>query len=645
MRFQTKMIYMYAVFMFVISIILGMVYYNYNITQNKKTEKANLKISADQLIVQCDEMIKPMELTMNYILSDKDMLQAIYLLSIQEDKILDSYALMARSELSVGLNTDFISNNFYRIIVFNQLGFVTSSKNVVDNVIKENVDYSNMPWLTKAEEQNGKPIIVNTHKDTWGLKLNSQVFSLVKAVQGKNMGYIEVQKKVDDLKKIIALPKENMKYIIYVNGDEQLYSDISGDAPSHYSEIVEQEGEFVRSYRSADNEEMLVAKSKSDKYNISVLVIEAGEALHQQNRYIILITILIAGIFLAVSMFFVIMLSYFLTKPIRQLRTVMEKTEIDNLDDEVDLSTTNDEITALSNSYQDVLERLRQSLLKEKHMSLLQLQAQFDLLQSQVNPHFLYNVLNVIAARGTSNQDEQICEICGSLANMLRYSTNTKTQYATIKEELEYLDQYFYILKARFEHKISFEVQVEDSVLDQVIPKITLQQIVENCINHGFENSTKQMEVVITGGRIEAANPTEEMNSGARGTLPATQEKWFIRIHDNGQGFSEESLRLLREKLIETKNSLLKEKRNMKLEIGGMGLVNTYARLLLLYQEGLDFEIRNVAEGADVIITVANPGIHSTIHPAINTTVHHTLDGMIHSTHNSTILGKEETDV
>lgn len=70
-------------------------------------------------------------------------------------------------------------------------------------------------------------------------------------------------------------------------------------------------------------------------------------------------------------------------------------------------------------------ERLYKAIRREKQLSDLQMQTQFDMLQAQVNPHFIYNVLNVISSRGSMNDDEVICDICDDLAGMLRYSTDT----------------------------------------------------------------------------------------------------------------------------------------------------------------------------------------------------------------------------
>lgn len=587
MRFQTKIIMGYAVFVLGAALILGFSYYRYNLKQYEKTEKKSMEVTAQQMISQMDEMFKTMELTMQYILSDYRVLSAIRMLSEAEElNIEESYQKEAVSNIQSGLRTDFIVKNFHRTIVFNRTGNAVASMNVLSRAHMSSEDFEGMVWLKRADAGKGKPVIANAHEDTWGIGSNPQVFSLIKAVQGNNMGYIEVQKRVEEIGKLIQLPKEDLQYAIFVNGNELLYANFPVDRQENLKELellAEKEGKYVAyAHIETGDGKKLVAKEQSEKYDIAVLLMENLSSVKQNSAMTLSMTFGIAGVFFVISMLFVILISTILTKPIRELRKAMEDTQIENLGESMVADSAIDEIKALNVSYRNVLDRLQISMLKEKKMAMLQLQAQFDTLQSQVNPHFLYNVLNIIAARGMSNHDEGICNMCASLASMLRYSTNTKTRYAVIREELSYLEQYFYLQKARYEHRIVFEIRVSDEVKQEIIPKMSLQQIVENCINHAFENMTGQMVIHITGWR--------------------DKDRWYCKVADNGQGMEESRLELLKLEFEKTKSRILKLGENIELEIGGMGLVNTYARLLLLYNDELVFKIQNVEAGLEVII-------------------------------------------
>ncbi|MDD3337513.1 MAG: histidine kinase [Lachnospiraceae bacterium] len=579
MRFQTKIIVGYTVFVFVLALLLGFGFYYISVNQSEEQAKTNLGIAASSIATQMDEKLLQMETTMNYILSDPKMLEGIQLLGKAGDgNISDAYVADARAAIQAGISTDYIINHSYRTVVFNRTGEIAATYSTLSRRTVDTVDFESMPYLTLADDSKGQPILIGTHSDIWGVQENPQVFSLKKAVQGYNTGYIEVENLVTDLEEM-QVSQDDLVYMIIVDGDELLYSSDEKVALTDYTDVLGTQGETI--LRSGNQRE-LVSCYLSDRYPITVLAIQDMAIVAESSAFNLLFTMLIVAVFFILSMIFVVFLSHMLTKPIRQLRMVMENTKLENLGEDVDVYAPNDEIKALSNSYQNVMGRLQKSMVKEKRLSILQLQAQFDSLQAQVNPHFMYNVLNIIAARGMSNGDDSICEMCGSLAAMLRYSTNNKNRYASIREELEYLDQYFYLLKARYEHRIDFAVTVEEEVLNQLIPKVALQQIVENCINHGFENSGGQMRITITGW--------------------CEDKKWYIKIHDNGQGFSGEAMGDLQKSMKHTRSKLLDNLDNMEMEIGGMGLINTYARCLLLYSDSLIFTMNNVEDGADVIV-------------------------------------------
>lgn len=567
MRFQTKIIVGYAILMFALALALGFGLFHISSAQYEGRERNNVKMAADQIVSQLDERFGQMEASMNYILSDPRILSGIIYLGMAEDTDAISYTFEAKADIRSGINTDYITNNCYRTIVFNRRGDIFTTHALKSRRVVETVDFGTIPELEKADRNKGKPILVTAHADPWGLVEKPQVFSMLRAIQGRNAGYIEVQALVSDLSGL-QVPQEQINYMIFINGEELLYtSDASLD---------------ISAYR---DEAQIAANAVSEKYDITVWAMEDMEVISRANAYNIVTTLVSAFVFFLLSMSFVVLLSKMLTKPLRQLRMAMEHTELSNLSEDVRVDAPNDEILALSMSYRDVLDRLQKSMIKEKRLSILQLQAQFDSLQAQVNPHFIYNVLNILAAKGLSNGDESICEICQSLAAMLRYSTSNVQRYASIEEELRYLEQYFFLLKVRYEHKISFSIEVEEAVQKQIIPKLALQQVVENCINHAFLNSVEQMCVRIEGFLEDGC--------------------WYVKIHDNGQGFSGEALHELHKKMESTRRKLLLDRNNMEMEIGGMGLINTYARCLLLYSDSLIFELKNMRGGAEVTIGAA----------------------------------------
>uniref|UniRef100_S0DGQ1 Putative sensor histidine-kinase response regulator n=1 Tax=termite gut metagenome TaxID=433724 RepID=S0DGQ1_9ZZZZ len=584
MRFQTKMIVTYTVFILLVGVVIALAYYGYSVDRYVETEEKNLEVAAQQVVNQINELIKPMETRTRYILSDSEILDSIRLLSVAPQSDIDeAYLYDARDTILRGINIDYVMNDFYRVVLFNPGGDVVSSRTPPPLATRSVAEFEEMPWLAEADATKGKPVLISAHEDTWGVQSRPRVFSLLRAIQGSNMGYIEVQRTVESVADAITLPGENMEVLIFVNDGELLYAGGTAAQPAAYWAALAADGAAPVFRAEVEGAGKLVATGRSAAYDVTVLVAESMAHVQAGSNSVAPITVGIAIIFCVISLVFVLVASRLLTKPLRQLREVMEHTRLDNLAQERRVAMPNDELEALSLSYQNVLGRLRESIVKEKQASLLQVQAQFDLLQAQVNPHFLYNVLNVIAQRGLKNGDEEICDLCASLASMLRYSTNTKQRYATIAQELEYLGQYFYLLKSRYEHKISFAVEVDAEIHGQVIPKIVLQQVVENSINHGFANSTDHMHVRITGAR--------------------EGERWIITVRDNGQGFAPGKLEEIGAQLAEAKARIAQERSAVELEIGGMGLVNTYARLYLLFGDSLDFTLHNCEDGAEVLLS------------------------------------------
>jgi two-component system, sensor histidine kinase YesM len=297
-------------------------------------------------------------------------------------------------------------------------------------------------------------------------------------------------------------------------------------------------------------------------------------------------TVLIGTLIIAFSFLFNLLSSRQLTRPLRTLKETIEGTELGNLPEHVAFESANDEIQALSNSFQHLRGRLTEAVAREMRSQSLQMQARFDSLQAQVDPHFLYNVLTVLSNKGLETGDEEICEICDGIASMLRYSTSTMKRSATIGEEIEHVRTYLFLMKKRFEHRLDFHIEVEQRLLGEPIPKIVLQQIVENSITHGYANIQADMRISITGTVV-----------GSR---------WRIEIADGGEGFAPATLSELLRKRGEVSSSMAGGPPGNGFAIGGMGLLSTYARLLLFYEGAAEFNIGNHESGG-ARVTIGAP--------------------------------------
>lgn len=282
-------------------------------------------------------------------------------------------------------------------------------------------------------------------------------------------------------------------------------------------------------------------------------------------------------------------------KSVSQIQNLMEQTTLKNLSDPGNnvrgYDPGSDELRAFINSYKAMMARLDESIRNERSADLLRLQAQFDTLQAQVNPHFLYNVLNTISARGVEDDDDLVCDYCDSLANILRYSTDNKKRYASVKDEIDNLDNYFKLIKGRWGDRFQASINVDEDIYEMLLPKMTLQQIAENAIIHGFGSSSGPMKLDVVGSE----------GSDQTGVY------WKIVVRDNGEGFSQDTIDKLKSEIEDLKVNLLKMGTGLEEQIGGMGITNTFARLYLLYSKKLIFSVGNNEKqgtGAEVTIQI-----------------------------------------
>ena len=172
-----------------------------------------------------------------------------------------------------------------------------------------------------------------------------------------------------------------------------------------------------------------------------------------------------------------------------------------------------------------------------------------------------------------------VIEICDQFAQMLRYSTDTRSRTATMAEEIENVRNYLMLAKARYEENLEFVIDVPDDLTGITVPKLTLQPIVENALTHGFDGKNVLRRLSVTG-RIE-------------------NTQLILEIRDNGTGFSDEMLHSLRSRIEEIEAG----KVSIESTGGHIGLVNTCLRLHYYSKGAMRVSIRN-ENGAVITMTM-----------------------------------------
>lgn len=151
----------------------------------------------------------------------------------------------------------------------------------------------------------------------------------------------------------------------------------------------------------------------------------------------------------------------------------------------------------MARKIKELLEKEIKYELRQKELALEKKQAEINALQSQINPHFLFNTLETIRMRSMLKKEFETANAIKLLAKLLKRSIRWENDLITIEEEISAIYDYLEIQKYRFGEKLKFEIEVDEDVKSTKIPKMTIQPLVENACVHGIENSKGEGRIVV----------------------------------------------------------------------------------------------------------------------------------------------------
>lgn len=268
-----------------------------------------------------------------------------------------------------------------------------------------------------------------------------------------------------------------------------------------------------------------------------------------------------------------------IVRPIHHLNKVTNQVAEGDLTVRADV-TGSSEVKKLGNSLNSMIEKIDNLLIAavkdEKNLR----EAELELLQAQINPHFLYNTLDTIIWLTESGKQDKVVEIVSALSDFFRTSLNHGNGMFTLREEERHVRSYLQIQQVRYRDILEYEINFPDKLMGAVIPKITLQPIVENALYHGIKNRRGM-------GRIAVS--AESVNGDV-----------VISISDNGIGMTEERLKELQSLLEGTYENEICESQH-----DSYGLYNVNERIKLKFGENYGVSISSkVGEGTCVEVKI-----------------------------------------
>lgn len=323
---------------------------------------------------------------------------------------------------------------------------------------------------------------------------------------------------------------------------------------TRYEEATELYGYIKTIVYSLNTEQF---KENSSNYSSMLQAFDNFE----RSLKIVMIVVIIGNVLIIAR------LTYEVVRPLKDLTIVAQEVAKGNFEIEPLPVTSSDEVGVVTRAFNSMVESIRQYVvqikksmeteqqLREKELMITAhlKDAQLKYLQAQINPHFLFNTLNAGAQLAMMEEADRTYEYLQHMAEFFRYNVKKADKTVTVREEVELIDNYVYILNVRFSGDIHYEKQIDSSLLEVEMPSMILQPIVENCVNHGIRDMMGEGRITLKVYRID--------------------DVVCISISDNGRGMTQETI----------DNILLSGRDELKKATGanGIGMDNVVARLRL----------------------------------------------------------------
>lgn len=278
-------------------------------------------------------------------------------------------------------------------------------------------------------------------------------------------------------------------------------------------------------------------------------------------------------------------------RPIQRLELGMRQTEKGNWT-QVPMTGDKDEIDRLIRSYNvmvarlsDLVDQVYAAELKNQEVQLKRQAAEFQALQLQINPHFLYNTLETVICYAVVQDSYEIKDIVRSLSYMLRYSIRTDLEEITVANELKHVLHFMTIMNHRFERPFEIQVDIPPEYLLKSMVRLSLQPVVENAFKHAFPDGIEEHHYIRIGMKVE-------------------ENDLLVTITDNGMGVTDERQKELTG-LLESGEAIRRAAEANRPE-GGIGLLNVHNRIRMVFGDRYGVSLHSTA-GQGTTITLRMP--------------------------------------
>ncbi|WP_158629899.1 sensor histidine kinase [Cohnella sp. AR92] len=389
-----------------------------------------------------------------------------------------------------------------------------------DMSLNNDFRFQDEDWYREALEADGKAVFIGSHPQNYVTKNQvSQVFSVARLI------------KDPDTRRPLA--------VILADADKKLLEKIMKDVSFNVSSTVvildqDQKVLYANHPLSHELQEGLASSKTKEAFESAsytgvsrqispadwrIVVFLSKEELKSKVRWIYVIAFLLSAGALLVTFAVFLYFSRWIVKPFKKMNQIMNKVKKGDMSERF-VARGRDEIAQLGFSLNNMISRLDELINEEYRSKLAHQKAEYRALQSQIQPHFLYNTLNGFIGLNRQGRSKELEKAILSLSSMMRYSLENN-QESTIESEFQFLEKYGLLQQMRFQEKLTVHIRYDEALALVSIPKLLIQPLVENAIIHGIEPDGKDNLLTVTA---EA-----EWIEGRRYAV--------IRIQDDGIGF------------------------------------------------------------------------------------------------------------
>ena len=458
-----------------------------------------------------------------------------------------------------------VDENIRAVAVISKNGFAITGDSDMSITLSE--DMMDEEWYKKALASNRMPMLSKTGHSAFASDKGAWTISVYREITGQNNEHLGVvlidisYDFIEDYIKNLDLGKSGYVYIMSEAGDIIYHpnEDIFNDT---------KKSEELKSLMDGDiTDGKVVYEGIINNSSWKLFGVASSDNLKILQKNLTKNILILSCILIILSLFIGIIASKILSEPITRLKIAM--IDMDKKWTHIKISTDIAEVSELENEYNRLIDRIKaltENIAKEEKARRV---FELKMLQSQINPHFLYNTLDTILWLSELNENEAVIKVTSALGKLLRFSLSTDLDFVNIMDEIEHVKNYLEIQKIRYEDMLVYEIDSIDNLKDAFIPKLIIQPIVENAIYHGLRPNG--------GGKINIS-------------FESLDNDIIIIVSDNGKGFDTEKLK-------EDSPS------DNKIYLGGIGIKNVDHRIKLLCGDNYGISIKSApGMGTKVII-------------------------------------------